>query len=401
MTPGDKVEFNVNISNSSNVKVLYRLIVSCEEDNGLFSGLSVKAENSTSNTFDFIQNVPGITVVSKYVLIEPSDTTSKTLKMTVELPTTAGNEYQDKNCKIVCEVEAIQGNAKVEEDSTQLKLYNATDFVTYNELANSTDEDTKALMSSFSSLELMEDVDLTSDVNFSIPLELNNSVTIDGNGKTLSIPNGASQRVININDTTEDLTITLKNVIIDGPTEGYQNRGISIYGNTGTVKLVLDNCKFTCSYYPLAIQSYNENIEVVVKNTTLVGYCGVQTYSENSKLSFENCTLIGNNIYEKNSDNDFAVINVKEGAASSVLNFKNCNIVSTSTQGNYEYFLDIGAGCSVDFEGCTFKKGTQAVTSADDDLLTVVTGDDIVNNMCLSCGDTYTLKIDGVEKTIS
>ena len=113
VTPGDKVTFNINVKNNSTVKAWYRIAIGCEKDDGLFAGLDVSFD---AGDIVFAQNAPGITSVSKYVSIDPSSA-DKTIKVSVELPATAGNAYQGKECTITCKVEAVQGNTVVEDQA--------------------------------------------------------------------------------------------------------------------------------------------------------------------------------------------------------------------------------------------------------------------------------------------
>ena len=157
VTPGDKVTFNINVKNKSTVKALYRIVIGCEKDDGLFGGLNVVLD---ADDIAFAQNVSGITAVSKYVSIVPSSE-DKTIKVSVELPATAGNTFNGKSCSIVCKVEAVQGNALAtdQEDGT-LQLYSATDLVNYGKLESAC-ESTSSTIAKYTTIELMNDVDMT------------------------------------------------------------------------------------------------------------------------------------------------------------------------------------------------------------------------------------------------
>ncbi len=99
MTPGDKVTFQIKITNNSNVAVLYRSIIMTMEDNGLFDGLEVTIGEIFDGATKYSDWTP-LSVDEKEIVLDCS----------VELPTTAGNAYQDKTCAIVFAVEAVQGN---------------------------------------------------------------------------------------------------------------------------------------------------------------------------------------------------------------------------------------------------------------------------------------------------
>ncbi len=109
VTPGDYVKFSVNVENKSNVAIIYRTVVKCTEDNGLFAGLKftlVEGEEETEL---------GTATVSNWTAWTVADEKVKTLTYKVELPADAGNDYQEKSCQICFMVEAAQGNADMPE----------------------------------------------------------------------------------------------------------------------------------------------------------------------------------------------------------------------------------------------------------------------------------------------
>ena len=102
--PGDGIKFNIVVKNESNVTVKYRTIISCDIDNGLFSGLNVSISDN--------QGYNGVTLVSNWELLAVG-ANDAIVPVTIELPESAGNDYQDKTCTISYKVEAVQGNANV------------------------------------------------------------------------------------------------------------------------------------------------------------------------------------------------------------------------------------------------------------------------------------------------
>ena len=114
VTPGDKVTFKITVHNGSTVKVRYRTRVIVREDNGLFGALVMKIGNYTGMG---ISNWKELAVNSE----------DEVLDCKIELPAGSVNDYQNKKCKIAFIVEAIQGNAKVVNDTAYytLKQFNA------------------------------------------------------------------------------------------------------------------------------------------------------------------------------------------------------------------------------------------------------------------------------------
>ena len=99
MTPGDKAEFTVDIANNSNVAIQYK--VSFDVKGGLVGALDCDATNA-ENTWIFAEAGKAIDSVA----------------VSVELPESVGNDYQDKTDAtiITVKVEAVQGNAKMEDE---------------------------------------------------------------------------------------------------------------------------------------------------------------------------------------------------------------------------------------------------------------------------------------------
>ena len=201
-----------------------------------------------------------------------------------------------------------------------------------------------------------QDVILTAPVQMPEVIEIKNSVTIYGgeNGKLL-VPDNAD-RVINVSDNTEPVTLTLSNVDVVGPTTGTYTRGVSVYGNDD-VTIVADNSSVSANYYALNIASANTNVKATIRNTTLTGWCAFQTWSAGTKATFENCRLIGNNDKTYNADgwNNFATVVINEGTTGVDLTFNNCRIEANETTGNKQYLLSVRAsGAKVTLNNCTF-----------------------------------------------
>lgn len=105
ITPMDKVSFNIVINNDSNVAVQYRTVIKVTEDDGLFGGLNVKIGAEE-------QVYGGTTTYSHWNALE-AGSSDIIVPVSIELPQSAGNEYQGKSCVLSYSVEAVQGNAYV------------------------------------------------------------------------------------------------------------------------------------------------------------------------------------------------------------------------------------------------------------------------------------------------
>ena len=106
VTPGDKVTFNIKITNRSNIAVQYRVRVACTYGADLFYGLNFKV-----NDTDFSKVLSHTSAWKPLEAVESGEKEIDNVTVSVDLPIDAGNRYQDKTCKIVYVVEAVQGNA--------------------------------------------------------------------------------------------------------------------------------------------------------------------------------------------------------------------------------------------------------------------------------------------------
>ena len=121
IVPGDTVTFKITVTNNSNVAVNYRTVIKCLEDTGLMSGLQVTFDEGTNK-----QTFTGSDAYADWAKAEPGEG-NKEIAVSITLPKGAGNEYQSKSCKLAYTVEAVQGNAEVENPID----YNAEENVYY------------------------------------------------------------------------------------------------------------------------------------------------------------------------------------------------------------------------------------------------------------------------------
>lgn len=136
--PKDTVKFKVRVVNGSNVPIKYRMVMSLVEDNGLFSSLDI-----TLNGKKFY----GYTSGTKYALLEAEQQIADIL-VVISLP--EGATCNNTACKLTYKVEAVQGNASVE------------DFpeVPENTLAVNTTEDVRVLEKAISGENAVLDKDV-------------------------------------------------------------------------------------------------------------------------------------------------------------------------------------------------------------------------------------------------
>lgn len=136
--PKDTVEFKVQVVNGSNVAIKYRMVMSVVEDNGLFSSLDIKLDG---------KKFYGYTSGTKYALLEAGQQIAD-IPVVISLP--EGATCNNTACKLTYKVEAVQGNASVE------------DFpeVPENTLAVNTTEDVRLLEKAISGENAVLDKDV-------------------------------------------------------------------------------------------------------------------------------------------------------------------------------------------------------------------------------------------------
>ena len=107
VTPGDKVTFKVGLTNSSNVNIKYRVVVTVTSGLKLFRALKVKIDGS---------NLTGVSRTGNWTSLEANGTINDIpveIYMPIDLD---GEEYMDISTAMNITVEAVQGNAKTTDE---------------------------------------------------------------------------------------------------------------------------------------------------------------------------------------------------------------------------------------------------------------------------------------------
>ncbi len=355
MLPGDKVTLTVTPKNNSNVKIKYRETYSFTGDNT--GALKVTGDDA---------------MVKNWTALD-AEGEIEAYEIVVELPATATEEIEQATIKLG--VEAVQGNA-----------------VVYDTEVASEEDLLEALSSSSESVS----VKATSDIELSEPIRVSaRNLTIYGDGDTKITT--TEKRVFNINEpdptdsddadvygkfTHENGSLTLVGIDLSSatstlPADSSESvRTINVWGTTNFT-LTLDNCNVSTTHYPLNIASNNENLNLIVRNSTLKGYGGVNIWSPNTTGLFENCELIGENYWSGNGNNFFAIA-LTDDTDNSKLTFKDCTISAKENGSATEGFLTIqkksrgtkiGTNIEVEFDGCTFKHNDTEIKKEDDETM--------------------------------
>ncbi len=245
-TPGDKVKFNIVVTNNSNITIQYR--VNWTVDGVLSEALVAKADEK--------ELVNGSSDWTKWD-IPVNESETKVISVEVELPIEAGNEYQEKTADIKFLVEAVQGNAKMPVSVTSANISSTnfeqenTDFLLIGEF----DE--------ISIAKLGEGSTLSFDNVTSSKVTLNGKNTIIGDNK-LSC-------ALLVKGTAEvPAELIIKDATLDLGNNELKSEQTVDKTTAGTAKLVIENSTVKCGNIFVGGHSMNQPIvtaELSIKNS--------------------------------------------------------------------------------------------------------------------------------------
>lgn len=301
ITPGDSVEFDIAIENSSNVATQYRTsmtAVMANEDskNGhnLMSALNVTiVRDEDTVAYKLAEDRTDFSKMESYVSgwnnweSAKNGTDTYTLHVTISLPLTVGNDY--KNCKseITFKLEAVQGNSHV----------TGNEIFRYYEVSSVADLDNVIAKANASTNSV--NIDLKNDITLVEPLTI-----------SASADNPSKVTYINLNNQT--LTSTKSD---DGTTAG------TISVDPGAQAVI-----------------ENGSIEQVVANTTTTGNKGkvpdktvievINTDTDNTDAEkTTNVTIKSVNITtDVDTDNNFTSAIYVQGSTTKLGNASNVNV---------------------------------------------------------------------------
>ncbi len=177
ITPGDKVDFNIDVENQSNVTIQYRVVIS-DVEGGSLNGLVMKLNDN---------DYAGTTIYSDWAYIGAQDTINS-IPVSIELPANAGNEHQNKTTKLSVTVEAVQGNTNTA-TSTSVSVNSSTELNTAFETSDSvtvvggTVTDDNLTVPEGKEL-IIKDVSLDTSDNYGIGVSVGKNASLILNGGT-------------------------------------------------------------------------------------------------------------------------------------------------------------------------------------------------------------------------
>ena len=172
ITPGDKAEFAIQITNNSTVNMQYR--IKWTVDGTLFDALVATADGAVINN--------GVSDWTEWTAPTSDGDKIVSIPVSIELPAEVGNEYQEASASISFTVEAVQGNGTElfgtsfvsSETELQEAIAQGGNIVLKNDIAVSAEDmlDNLSFADDYVSAFIIDGVEVTLDLNgFSITVE--------------------------------------------------------------------------------------------------------------------------------------------------------------------------------------------------------------------------------------
>lgn len=269
VTPGDKVTFTIEIANTSDVATNYRTLVYCTANNGLLKGLEIGLDGNTFNGFAY----------TEWTSLEAGADIAD-VAVTVELPVSAGNEYQASSASLCFIVEAVQGNGATAYDylpdldaDGAYEIANAADLFIFASMVNN-----GAKVNG----ELTADIDLAGKVWTPIDIANNQGIVFDGQGHTISNLYAFEKDAAGLFGSASCSTIS--NVVIDKATviSNHYAAGIAAYALCAHI----DGCTVKNSTITTSAEWLGDKWDNGDKAGAIAGYLSAQ-----STASVTNCTV--------------------------------------------------------------------------------------------------------------
>lgn len=346
VTPGDKISFGIEATNNSDVAIQCRYVVQCVGDEALMRGLVVYING------DAYPVLKSYTSAWMAIEVGKSITDNGNIEIEVELPVTAGNEYENKTTAINVLVEAVQGNANVGENNGPVIEFLANS----NATAVSDAASLQAALNNAVSGENENVIVITNDITEDIVVAAKAGVntTIYGNGYTFDgalTVDGESATIMSAGLTIKDFVFSADSISEDACI----NLGDGTNATRYTCNVTIENCTFDVPG-AVGVKSYtggDKNISIINCTATnrahslaqLKGVDGVLVNGckVNSKngINFNNST----NVVVKDCEIDVKGYAVRFGessggeGAAEIYKIENCTLKSANEEGDATIIL--------------------------------------------------------------
>lgn len=305
IVPGDYVNFDIVISNESDVAIQYKTIIKKIVDTGLWNGLEVSIDGVVYN---------GETKASDWAALAPGSA-DITVPVSISFPYTRGNEYQAKTCTISYNVEAVQANGTeltVTPEDAQTAIACAAPGSTVT-LATGTYD-------SVISINGLRDVTIDAngnDVKFVFAGEIDNVVV-------KNVITTTAAQSINLKNATGNITIADSSFI--SATGKHTGAAIALGAN---IDVVVDNCVFEGNFDV----STNTGAEYGI---SIAGGSGALTITNTEFNNFKSWAIFVNGSTSGDVVVDGCTFNTPDGV------FKT---LGGGIQGNFTFTNNVLNGC--------------------------------------------------------
>lgn len=317
--PGDKVKFTIAGTNKSNVKTLYRVVIKAEEACKLLEGLEISI-NGVAYTSLYSYTTAWVELGAQQPMED--------VEVSILLPAQAGNEYQDLVANLLVSVEAVQGNAEVEDESEVVSFEIVGNEV---ELRAAFANSSRAITNTSKHIVLSEDVQL--DADDTIMVAKGTSYHLDLNGHTIEGTSNLTGANRNMFDVRGELKVSngALTFVHEGANMGWNN-STNIFNVTDGGVLVLEevqaeNLGGSDMAFVAHLNNWGE-VTLEVNNSQLTStYCAVRVFNSGydmNNVTITNSTLAGSNMafwVHNYTMEDFGNDAAKVEAAKARLNF--------------------------------------------------------------------------------
>ena len=269
ITPGDKVVATIKVANNSNVSIKYR--VKFEIAGELVDALVTSVESGAD----------------KWTSVAPNATITD-IKLSIELPIDANDDYQEKSAAAKIIVEAVQGNGVVAVDSPA-------------ELAQIFAEGANGISIALDSTVAYGEVAIAGELK-DVVIEAANAqakFVLGANAKLENVTIKNLNGVVAGNAITIPATAVVKDLVIEDSkftnTVNKPNGAIAL--TNSAAEITFKNCEFSSTKY--AVYGQTPAAELVFDGCTFEGATswvvllnGGDATAEGAKLTITNCTFI-------------------------------------------------------------------------------------------------------------
>ena len=279
-----------------------------------------------------------------------------------------------ETAKVEVKENATINNIIASESNENVKIPNSVAINRAEKTVVSTAADLKAALTN----ESVKYIVLGGNIDVVNSITIDRDLIIDGSEKkfyiTASEENGSNSRTINVGNENKSVVVTLKNLVVKGPSSGSFTRGLNIWYADVTISLI--NCDISSNDYAINITSLASGANVSIYNCNIVGWAALNIWAFNSNIVVNNSYLEGKNDKSESGSNNFAVIcfeadttcNTDEYGYNNKVVVNNTKIKATSDSSNIQSvvafnFGEVGAtACIVELNGCDLSETGELFT---------------------------------------